>query len=146
MDGYFLDHAHGEVADLGVVRMRLIVSGEDTNGAFAVAEFRGTEGVWTVPHIHQRMEESFYVLEGTFVFTVGDRQMEAKHGAFLMVPRGKPHIMHAGPSGGALLAVFTPAGLEKMFMELGRLPASSITDPKVRAEIGKRHDSVPVRS
>jgi quercetin dioxygenase-like cupin family protein len=146
MDGYFVDQAHGEVADLGVIRMRLIVSDEDTNGAFAVAEFRGAEGVWTVPHIHQRMEESFYVLEGSFIFTVGDRQVEAKPGAFLMVPRGTPHIMRAGPNGGALLALFTPAGLEKMFLELGRLPAASITDPGVRAEISQRHDSTPVRS
>ena len=144
MDGYFLDQAQGEVADLGVIRMRLIVAAEETNGAFAVAEFRGAEGVWTVPHVHERMEESFYVLEGTFVFTVGDREVEAKQGAFLMVPRGTPHVMRAGPDGGALLTLFTPAGLEKMFMELGRLPAASITDPKVRAEIAKRHDSVPV--
>ena len=144
MDGYFLDQAQGEVADLGVIRMRLIAAAEETNGAFAVAEFRGAEGVWTVPHVHERMEESFYVLEGTFVFTVGDREVEAKQGAFLMVPRGTPHVMRAGPDGGALLTLFTPAGLEKMFMELGRLPAASITDPKVRAEIAKRHDSVPV--
>jgi len=32
-----------------------------------------------------------------------------------------------------------------IFMELGRLPATSITDPKVRAEIAKRHDSVAVQ-
>ena len=145
MDGYFLDQSQGEVADLGVVRMRLILSEEQTNGAFAVAEFRGAEGVWTVPHVHERMEESFYVLEGTFVFTVGGREVEAKQGAFLMVPRGTPHVMRAGPGGGALLTLFTPAGLEKMFIELGRLPATSITDPKVRAEIAKRHDSVPVQ-
>ena len=37
-----------------------------------------------------------------------------------------------------------PAKLEKMFMELGWLTATSITDPKARAEIAKRHDSVPV--
>ena len=145
MDGYFLDQSQGEVADLGVVRMRLILSEEQTNGAFAVAEFRGGEGVWTVPHVHERMEESFYVLEGNFVFTLGGREVEAKQGAFLMVPRGTPHVMRAGPGGGALLTLFTPAGLEKMFMELGRLPATSITDPKVRAEIAKRHDSVPVQ-
>ena len=145
MDGYFLDQSHGEVADLGVVSMRLILSEEQTNGAFAVAEFRGAEGVWTVPHVHERMEESFYVLEGTFVFTVGGLEVEAKQGAFLMVPRGTPHVMRAGPGGGALLTLFTPAGLEKMFIELGRLPATSITDPKVRAEIAKRHDSVPVQ-
>jgi quercetin dioxygenase-like cupin family protein len=145
MDGYFLDQSEGEVADLGVVRMRLILSEKQTNGSFAVAEFRGAEGAWTVPHVHERMEESFYVLEGSFVFTIGGREVEAKQGAFLMVPRGTPHVMRAGPGGGALLTLFTPAGLEKMFTELGRLPATSITDPKVRAEIAKRHDSVPVQ-
>jgi len=31
-----------------------------------------------------------------------------------------------------------------MFIEIGGLPSESITDPKVRAEIAQRHDSVPV--
>jgi mannose-6-phosphate isomerase-like protein (cupin superfamily) len=144
MEGYFVNEAQGEVADLGVVRMRLIVSKAQTNGAFGVAEFRGSEGSWTVPHIHQEMEESFYVLEGTFAFTCGDRDFEAKEGAFVLVPRGMPHVMRAGPGGGALLALFAPGGLEEMFLELGRLPADSLTNPDVRAEIAKRHDSVPV--
>jgi mannose-6-phosphate isomerase-like protein (cupin superfamily) len=144
MEGYFLDHAQGEVADLGVVSMRLVASNAATNGAFAAAEFRGAEGPWTVPHVHRRMEESFYVLEGTFAFTCGGHDFEAKEGAFVMVPRGTPHVMRAGPGGGALFALFTPGGLEEMFLELGRLPADSITNPEVRAEIARRYDSVPV--
>ncbi len=144
MGGYFLDHGQGEIADLGVVKMRLIVPEDDTGGAFALAEFRGQEGAWTVPHIHERMEESFYVLEGTFDFILGEREVRAKQGDFVMVPRGTPHLMRAGAGGGALLTLFTPAGLERMFMELGRLPSASITDPAVRAEIARHHDSVPV--
>jgi len=144
MEGYFLDQTHGEVANLGVVSMRLLVSKAQTNGAFAVAEFRGSEGSWTVPHLHRGLEESFYVLEGTFGFTLGDRDVEAKQGAFVLVPRETPHIMRAGPGGGALLTLWAPGGLEEMFLELGRLPAESITDRAVRAEIAKRYDSVPV--
>jgi quercetin dioxygenase-like cupin family protein len=144
MDGYVVDRTHGEVANLGVVTMRLLVSKAQTNGAFAVAEFRGSQGSWTVPHVHQGLEESFYVLEGTFEFSLGDRRVEAEQGAFVLVPRGTPHIMRAGPGGGALLTLWAPGGLEEMFLELGRLPAESITDPAVRAEIAKRHDSVPV--
>jgi quercetin dioxygenase-like cupin family protein len=144
MEGYFLEQTQGEVANLGVVSMRLLVSRAQTNGAFAVAEFRGSQGSWTVPHVHQGLEESFYVLEGSFGFTLGDRDVEAKQGAFVLVPRGTPHIMRAGPGGGALLTLWTPGGLEAMFLELGRLPAESITDRAVRAEIAKRHDSVPV--
>ena len=37
-------------------------------GAFTLAEFTGGPGPWTVPHIHQAMEESFYVLDGAFTF------------------------------------------------------------------------------
>jgi quercetin dioxygenase-like cupin family protein len=144
MEGYFVDQAQGEVADLGAVSMRLIVAKDQTNGAFAVAEFRGPEGRWTVRHVHRQMEESFYVLDGSFTFTCGDREVEANKGSFVMVPRGTPHVMRAGPGGGALLAMFTPGGLEEMFQELGRLPTDSITDPGVRAEIAKRHDSIPV--
>jgi quercetin dioxygenase-like cupin family protein len=144
VEGYFVDQAQGEVTDLGVVSMRLIVSKAQTNGAFGVAEFRGSEGSWTVPHIHQGMEESFYVLKGAFAFTCDDREFEAKEGAFVLIPRGVAHVMRAGPGGGALLAIFAPGGLEEMFLELGRLPADSLTNPAVRGEIAKRYDSVPV--
>jgi hypothetical protein len=51
--------------------------------------------------------------------------------------------MRAGPGGGALLAYWVPGGLDQMFQELGRLPAESIMDPKVRAEIAKHFDSIP---
>lgn len=144
MSGYFLDRGEGEVADLGVVSMRLVVTSAETNGAFAAAEFRGKQGPWTVPHIHERMEESFYVLEGTFDFMLGDRQLEATEGSFVLVPRGTAHVMTAHAGGGALLALFAPGGLEDMFVELGRLPAESITNPEIRAEIAARYDSVPV--
>ena len=144
MDAYFLDSAQGECADLGVARMRLIVPTAATQGAFAIGEFRGDEGHWTIPHVHHHMEESFYVLDGTFTFTCGEEEIEATPGAFLIVPRGTRHLMRAGPGGGALLAIFTPGGLEEMFLELGRLPAGSITNPQVRAEIAARYDSRPV--
>jgi mannose-6-phosphate isomerase-like protein (cupin superfamily) len=97
-----------------------------------------------VPHLHRDLEESFYVLEGTFGFTLGDRDVEAEQGAFVLVPRETPHIMRAGPGGGALLTLWVPGGLEEMFLELGRLPAESITDRAVRAEVAKRYDSVPI--
>ena len=43
----------GRTVDLGVAQMRVLASGEATNGgAFTFAEFSGTgEGAWTVPHL-----------------------------------------------------------------------------------------------
>lgn len=144
MEKYFVDAGQGQTVNLGVISMRLIVPKAETGGAFAVVEFRGLEGPWTVRHLHRHMEESFYVLEGSFTFTCDDRDIEASPGAFLMVPRGMPHVLRAGPGGGTVLTIMTPGGLEEMFLELGRLPADSITNPQVRAELGKRYDSVPV--
>ena len=53
------------------------------------------------------------------------------------------HTFAAGPDGGSLLVLFVPGGLEEMFIELSQLPPDSIRDPRVRAEISARHDSIP---
>jgi mannose-6-phosphate isomerase-like protein (cupin superfamily) len=89
---------HGRIADLGVAQMRLLASGDATNGgAFALAEFSGTgEGAWTVPHLHRGFEESFFILDGLFTFTVGEEAIAASSGMYILVPRG-PHTRSAQP-------------------------------------------------
>jgi hypothetical protein len=37
-----------------------------------------------------------------------------------------------------------PGSLEKMFLELGELPANAITDPVARKAVSARYDSIPV--
>jgi mannose-6-phosphate isomerase-like protein (cupin superfamily) len=141
MDAYFLDHGAGELADLGVAQMRLVLSHERTDGALAVAEFRGGRGPWTVPHVHRTCEEYFYVLDGAFRFTCGGRDREMGPGSFLMVPRGTEHVFEA-EGDGAIMVLWTPGGLEQMFLELGRI--GTLTDKAARAEIASRYDSIPV--
>lgn len=140
----FVEAGDGEVADLGVAVMRLLVGAEHTGGALGVAEFRGRRGAWTVPHEHRELEECFYVLSGEFAFRAGDRQVEAAAGAFLMVPRGTPHVLEAVSDEASLLVLWTPGGLERMFLELARLHPESLTDPAARAAVSSRYDSIPV--
>jgi quercetin dioxygenase-like cupin family protein len=144
METRFVDQRDGEIAELGRIQMRLLAPSSATGGRFSAAEFRGSEGSWTIPHVHEHFEESFYILDGSFTFTCGGETIEAGRGAFLIVPRDTPHVLSAGAGGGTLLVVWTPGGLEQMFLDLGGLPAESITDPNVRAEIAQRYDSVPV--
>ena len=82
----------GRTVDLGVAQMRVLASGEATNGgAFALTEFSGTaEGAWTVPHLHRGFEESFFILDGQFTFTIGEEAIAASPGMYLLVPRGTP--------------------------------------------------------
>jgi quercetin dioxygenase-like cupin family protein len=143
-------HAHtvapgeGRTVNLGVIQMRVLAAGEATTSrAFTLAEFTGGPGPWTVPHIHRETQESFFILDGEFTLAVGEQEIQAGPGSYILVPRGTRHEITAGAEGGRLLALMVPGGLEEMFFELADLPPDSITDPEVRAAISARHDSIP---
>ena len=136
----------GRSVDLGVVGMRVLAGSDVTGKAFTLAEFSGTgSGAWTVPHLHREMEESFFVLDGSFTFTVGGRAIEATSGAYILVPRGTAHTITAAEGGGRFLTLMVPGGLEEMFFELGLLPPNAIRDPAARAAISARYDSIPIQ-
>ena len=136
--------SEGRLADLGAVQMRVLAAGDPVTGrAFTLAEFTGTEGAWTVPHVHRTMEESFFVLDGDFTFSVGEEKVAVGPGSYILVPRDTRHTIHAAEGGGRLLTLMVPGGLEDMFFELAQLPPGGLTDPAVRAEISARYDSVP---
>jgi quercetin dioxygenase-like cupin family protein len=145
-----MTHAHvieasrGDTFELGPITLRLLVGTDQTNGTFALGEFSGAEGPWTVPHTHEKTEESFYVIDGGFVFTLGDDEVEAGPGSFILVPRRTKHVMSAGPGGGRFLTLWTPGGLEAMFVELSRMPSDSLRDPEIRKAISARFDSIPL--
>jgi quercetin dioxygenase-like cupin family protein len=130
--------------DLGIARMRLLAASKYTGNDFGIAEFEGDEGPWTVPHVHKRTQESFYVQKGYFTFEIGGQTIEAGPGDYVLVPKDTPHILAAGTGGGTVLTLWVPGGLEDMFIELSQLSPDSIRDPKTRAEIAKRHDSIPL--
>jgi quercetin dioxygenase-like cupin family protein len=138
-----VEGSRGDTLELGTTRLRLLAVAEQTGGAFAVGEFSGGEGPWTVPHVHQHTEESFYVLDGAFTFTLGADEVEAGPGSFILVPRGTRHELRAAPRGGRVLTLWVPGGPEAMFVELSRMPPGSLRDPEVRKAISARFDSIP---
>jgi mannose-6-phosphate isomerase-like protein (cupin superfamily) len=139
-----IEGSRGDTLDLGTITLRLLAVAEQTNGAFAVGEFSGGEGPWTVAHVHQHTEESFYVLDGAFTFKLGTEEVQAGPGSFIAVPRGTRHELRAEPGGGRLLTLWVPGGTEAMFVELSRMPPGSLRDPKIRKAISARYDSIPV--
>lgn len=141
--GHFVAAEQGGAVDLGVIRMTLKAARQETGGSFTLAEFAGTEGPWTVPHLHRQMTESFYILEGAFSFRCGQDQFDAGPGSYVLVPPGTVHVMEARAGGGRFLTLMVPGGLEDMFIELGELPPDSLRNPEVRGSIAAKHDSVP---
>jgi quercetin dioxygenase-like cupin family protein len=103
--------------------------GDDTNGALTVAELTAGHEMGPPPHIHRHSDESFYILEGTFDFSLAGRAFTAGAGAFVHLPKGVVHTHRAGGGASArALVMQSPAGVEKFIEEAGK-PA---TDRSVR--------------
>ena len=66
-------------------------SGADTGGAFAVVEHPIEPGRLALPHVHLHENEHSYVLEGTIGARVGDHEIAAGPGSYLIKPRGLMH-------------------------------------------------------
>ncbi|MGW2637015.1 cupin domain-containing protein [Streptomyces sp. NPDC001348] len=60
-------------------------------------------------HRHAQRDEGFYVLAGTFRFTVGEDQYDAGPGTWVIVPTGAPHTFaNVGGENAVMLNTFTP--------------------------------------
>jgi mannose-6-phosphate isomerase-like protein (cupin superfamily) len=99
---------------------RFLATGEDTNGKYALIEALVGPGGGPPPHVHSREEEGFYILEGEITFTINDQRVVATAGMFANMQVGTPHCFKNESNKQAkMLVSVAPAGLEKMFMEIG---------------------------
>lgn len=79
--------------------------------AIGFAEMRAEPGSVAPPaHLHREHVESYYVLEGELMVTVGGRELSAAAGSWMQIPRGVPHAVAAsGTDGARYLDVHTPS-------------------------------------
>ncbi len=119
---------------------RFLATGDETNGKYAMWEALVPPGGGPPPHVHQREEESFYVLDGEITFQIGEHKHVARAGTFANMPVGTPHSFknETGEPARMIISV-APAGLEQMFFEVGvALPEGSTTAlPPTKDEIVK---------
>src|SRR4026207_2430398 len=111
---------HGPTIAVAWYVSRLLATGEQTNGKYALLEAIVPPGGGPPPHVHSREEEGFYVLEGEITFTVNGERVVARAGTFANMPVGTPHSFknESGQAAKMLISI-APAGLQKMFFELG---------------------------
>lgn len=106
------------------------VSTKDTDGDLYIFEsIRGKKGGPPL-HYHFEQDEWWYILEGEFLFKVGDDTFTAKAGDSVFGPRMVPHAfakINEGPS--KLLMAFQPAGkMEKHFKAVSKGAYSKMTN------------------
>ena len=87
----------------GTVNATLLLTGEQTGGAFSLVETMMRPGTEPPYHIHEREDETFYIMEGHVTVLVDGVVHECKAGDAIFLPRGIPHT-------------FRDMQIEKMFV------------------------------
>ena len=101
-------------------RMTPLISGEQTNSAYAALEVFVVPGGGPPPHIHHAESELFYVLEGDLTIRAGDQAVRGGPGACVHVPSGTVHTFkNEGSTPARMLVVYEPAGFEQYFSAVG---------------------------
>ncbi len=125
-----ITNAAGRVFSVVGDRNHILVTGEESGGAFAMIEILVPPQHGPPPHVHHQEDEVFYVLEGEFTFTVAGQTIHATTGQTLYGKRDVPHqFKNAGNKAGRMLVVVAPSGLEKFFAEIGTPLASPQAAP-----------------
>jgi quercetin dioxygenase-like cupin family protein len=116
----------------------VLLSGDQTNGRFAMLDMLIPPGGGPPPHFHD-FEECFRVLEGSIEVRVGDAPpVVLEQGDSANIPANAPHSFRNAPEVQArLLCTVAPSGLEKFFAEFGD-PVATRTSPAPKLSDAER--------
>src|SRR5882757_6315902 len=98
--------------------------GSETDGRFALMEFRTKAGNEPPPHIHEWEHEVYFVLEGQMCFYCENKTLDIGVGDFVFLPQGKAHAFNC-MSDVVRTLIFVQAagtdavGLDRYFLAIG---------------------------
>jgi len=118
------------------------VTSGDTGGAYEVCEERCPPGFASRRHRHTQNHETFYVIEGSATFILGNESHEGKVGSMFHIPPGLPHQVIAGDDGIRMLMVYSPGQTEAMFKEMTDLTPEQRADFDTGRAIAAKHNTV----
>jgi quercetin dioxygenase-like cupin family protein len=107
---------------------QLRVTGEQTGGAFALADHLARRGNASPVHVHDQDDETFFVLDGELRVFVGEDERTAGPGTVAVLPRCVRHAYVVTSATARFLTLHTPAGFEQFATEVGE-PAQALTLP-----------------
>lgn len=137
---HVLEAGEGRRLALGQTSTTIKAGSDDALGSFALMELDiAPDFPGPVLHEHERVVDSFYVMEGELALQLGDERLAAPASAYAFVPPGNAHTFSGAANGRVrALNLMAPAGLERYLEEvatLGRPP-----EPAEMAEFAARYD------
>ncbi|AMR32941.1 cupin [Mucilaginibacter sp. PAMC 26640] len=125
---------------------RILISGKDTGGAFAIIDMLIPPGSGPGPHAHPDFQESFYVVQGEVEVKTEISTYIARQDAFVSIPKGGMIHCFKNKTGkvARLLCTVVPAGLEEMFLEIGKPVGNGefLPPPIMTAETAKNMNAI----
>jgi quercetin dioxygenase-like cupin family protein len=120
---------------------RVLVSGQQTCGAFSTIAMLVPPQNGPGPHSHVDFFETFYVVDGVVEVHSEAGTYTARKGAFVLIPKGGVvhYFKNVSDQMAQLLCTVVPAGLEEFFEEIGEpVAAGQFLPPPMNAESFKR--------
>lgn len=143
----YLPPGEGETASLRSTEVIFKAIGEREGGGPTVIEFIAAPGFSTGDHVHSKIEEIFYVLEGEFNIRAGEWTDRVGPGSFVRVPPSMAHgFGNPGNAPATLLLIISPFSVhEDYFRELATILAKpGPPETAAIAELRQRYDTVQV--
>ena len=138
---FVLRPGEGRLLDLGNFEAVVLADELGTSGAFTVLQTQGEPPGFGPPlHVHRDCAEAFYVLEGTYLMHLEDRQVLCGPGSFVYVPSNVVHtFVVVSEEPGKKLNLFSPAAMVGFFVELAEAEAKGTATPELLSEISDRN-------
>jgi len=114
----------------------VIKSNAGLSGRPAMGTQQVLRGVGIPIHRHFAMDETFYVLEGSGTFILGDVRYPIAKGGSIFIQRNSWHGFDNPDEELLLLWIMAPAGVEGMFRELGASPGA-VAVQRTKDEVNK---------
>ncbi|MDP4224104.1 MAG: cupin domain-containing protein [Bacteroidota bacterium] len=115
------------------------ISSGDTNGELAIFEQTGSAAKGGPPlHLHLHQDEWFYIIEGEYLFQVGDQKYPMKAGDTIFLPRNVQHGYVQLTEKARVIVSFMPAGQMEEFFKLTDSWTSIPSDDEI-AEVFEDH-------
>jgi quercetin dioxygenase-like cupin family protein len=140
MSEFLISPQDGQSIWLGGLGVHFKVASEQTGGSFSIVEHPIEPGLLIRPHMHAHEDEFSYVLEGEVGARIGNQELLATPGCYIVKPRGVLHTFwNAGPKPARLIEIISPAGFEQYFAELAELVSSEGPDFEKIAQLSNRY-------
>lgn len=107
-----------------------LLSGHQTGGTFTLLEALVPPDTGPPPHRHEAEDETFILVEGSIDFHLAGETHQAAAGSVIFVPKGAVHSFRNKGTGPAkMLFMYSPAGMEGMFTEIGKPGTRNVQAP-----------------